>query len=118
LEQWDGDRIQNIPVRDETGVSSFAFAFKEIVQSLNSGVVELAMDSTFKTNAAGYEMYGILTEVNGQMMPLATILTSLTEDAQPGAKQRLIEDVLHWLHTYCPNTRFTLSDKDPSEINA
>ncbi|EJD32865.1 hypothetical protein AURDEDRAFT_43361, partial [Auricularia subglabra TFB-10046 SS5] len=118
LQQWNGSSVQTIPVREEVGVSSFAFAFKEIVERLNTAVVELAMDSTFKTNALGYEMYAILTEVNGQLMPLATILTSLTEEAHPGAKEHLIEDVLRWLYLHCPNSHFSLSDKDTSEINA
>ncbi|EJD40127.1 hypothetical protein AURDEDRAFT_41300, partial [Auricularia subglabra TFB-10046 SS5] len=118
LEQWDGEQVETIPLPDEDGVSVIAFAFKEIVELLNTGVVELGLDSTFKTNSAGWEMYGILTEVNGQAMPLVTVLITTTAAAQPGAKQRVLESVLRWLHLYCPNSRFSLSDKDTAEINA
>lgn len=71
-----------------------------------------------KTNALGWEMYALLTEVNGQQMPLAFVLTTSTAAALPHAKEHLLSDVFTWLETRCPNIRFTHSDKDPNEINA
>ena len=38
--------------------------------------------------------------------------------AKSGAKQRILIEVLAELGMCCPNIKFTLSDKDPSEINA
>lgn len=38
--------------------------------------------------------------------------------AQNGAKQRMLENFLEWFSKRCPNIKFTLSDKDPSEIGA
>ncbi|KZV78080.1 hypothetical protein EXIGLDRAFT_576465, partial [Exidia glandulosa HHB12029] len=107
-----------LALEPELGLTSVAFALKECVESLNTGVVELAMDSTWKTNRLGFETYGFVGEANGQAIPLGFILTSSSAMAQPGAKQRLLKSVLDSLNTHCPNIRFTLSDKDTSEINA
>ncbi|EJD34592.1 hypothetical protein AURDEDRAFT_76041 [Auricularia subglabra TFB-10046 SS5] len=107
-----------IPLDEEPGVTLIAFLIKECVEGLNHGVVELAMDSTWKTNALGYETYGLIAEANGQSIPLGFILTTSTTDAQSGAKDRLLQQCLRALTTWCPNARFTLSDKDTSEINA
>lgn len=38
--------------------------------------------------------------------------------AKPGAKQRILTEILAELSKRCPNIKFTLSDKDPLEINA
>lgn len=38
--------------------------------------------------------------------------------AKSGAKQRILTEILAELSRCCPNIKFTLSDKDPSEINA
>lgn len=38
--------------------------------------------------------------------------------AKPGTKQQILMEVLAELSKRCPNIKFTLSDKDPSEINA
>ena len=37
--------------------------------------------------------------------------------AKPGAKQQILTEILAELSRCCPNIKFTLSDKDPSEIN-
>jgi hypothetical protein len=52
-------------------------------------------------------------------LPLGFIFTGMTNgSAKPGAKQRILTEVLAALSKHCPNIKFTLSDKDPSEINA
>jgi hypothetical protein len=72
-----------------------------------------------KTNAAAYELYGIFGEANGQSLPLGFVFTTMTDgSASTGAKQRMLTETLTWLAKRCPNILFTLSDKDPSEINA
>ena len=38
--------------------------------------------------------------------------------ASTGAKQQMLTETLTWLAKRCPNILFTLSNKDPSEINA
>ena len=71
-----------------------------------------------KTNAAGYELYGIVGELNGQAVPLAFCFTTSTDGtALDGAKDRLLRTVIRFISKKCPNIDFTLSDKDLTEIN-
>jgi hypothetical protein len=72
-----------------------------------------------KTNALGYELFAIVGEANGQALPLAFAFTASTsQEAQPGAKDRMLQHVIKHIHEGCPNITYTLSDKDMSEINA
>lgn len=71
-----------------------------------------------KTNAAGYELYGLVGELNGQAVPLAFCFTASTDGtALDGAKDRLLRTVIRFVSNKCPNIDFTLSDKDLTEIN-
>ena len=68
---------------------------------------------------AGYELYGLIGEANGQALPLGFIFAAITNsNAQKGAKHRMLEAFLSWFSKRCPNIKFTLSNKDPSEIDA
>lgn len=136
LEAEAGTTVERIPIVEESGISTIAFAFKEVVDAYGDRTEEVAMDSTCtsaqifamslqdwiylgKTNAAGYELYGLIGEANGQALPLGFIFTAMTDGtATKGAKQRMLEGFLPWFTTRCPNIKFTLSDKDPSEIGA
>ena len=71
-----------------------------------------------KTNAAGYELYGLVGELNGQAVPLAFCFTASTDGtALDGAKDRLLRTVIRFVSNKCSNIDFTLSDKDLTEIN-
>lgn len=53
------------------------------------------------------------------MLPLGFIFTAMTNSsAQKGAKRCMLENFLEWFSKQCPNIKFTLSNKDPSEIDA
>ena len=44
-----------------------------------------------KTNAMGYELYGVVGEANGQVLPLAFAFTCSTDGtAVPGAKNQML----------------------------
>jgi hypothetical protein len=135
LQRVNGIKIDVIPILAEAGIDAIAFAFKDILEGYGEEVIEVAMDSTCqspissplhlirfwlgKTNAKGYELYGIVGEANGQALPLAFAFTaSISTDVQPGAKDRMLQHVIKHIHKHCPNIAFTLSDKDLSEINA
>jgi hypothetical protein len=46
-------------------------------------------------NAAGYELYGLIREANGQALPLGFIFTTMTNsNAQKGAKQHMLKHFL------------------------
>jgi hypothetical protein len=67
----------------------------------------------------GYELYGFVAEANGQSLPIAFAFTAMEHNtAAPGAKTRLIEQVLRHISKLCPNIAFALTDKDISEIHA
>ena len=59
-----------------------------------------------------------MAEVKGSGVPLAFLLISTSKDAAPLAKQTVLEQFLRRLKDKGVNPKFTLSDKDWSEINA
>ena len=74
---------------------------------------------TGKTNALGYELYGIVRKANGQVLPLAFGFTCLTDGtAEPGAKDQMLQNVLQWTNDCCPNIMNVHLDKDPTELSA
>ncbi|KAJ7853715.1 hypothetical protein B0H14DRAFT_3450135 [Mycena olivaceomarginata] len=75
LEKLEGIEVEIIPIRSETGFHSIAFAFEEILDEWAEMTEELAMDSTWRTNAAQYELYGFVAEAKGQPMPFAFLFT-------------------------------------------
>ncbi|TDL17450.1 hypothetical protein BD410DRAFT_776119 [Rickenella mellea] len=118
MKKFDGKDIEIIPVKEEKGIAVMAFGLKEILENYGHSIAEVAMDSTWKTNAVGHELYAAVGEANGRALPLAFVFTTSTGEAAPNAKDRMLGDVLEWLAKRCPNIIFTLSDKDQSEINA
>jgi hypothetical protein len=135
LEKMCEKETEHIPIRQQDGIHCIAFGFKEVLDGWAEKNEELAMDSTCKfhariignnlivisgrTNEAGYELYGFVGEGNGQAVPFAFLFTTSTDGtALEGAKTRLLSDILKYLNQRCPNLMFTLSDKEPAEINA
>ena len=137
LEHVDDIDIEIIPVPTEDGISSLAFNFKNILEDYGEEIVKIAMDSTCthffrvsvipsqcsppegKTNALGYELYGVMGEANGQALPLAFAFTCSTDGtAAPGAKDRMLQKVLGRIDEYCPNIADVHLDKDPIELSA
>lgn len=54
----------------ESGITGLAFFPKVIIRAAREAK-ELAMDSTFGTNSAGMELYGVLAEIDGAGYPIA-----------------------------------------------
>ncbi|KDR66650.1 hypothetical protein GALMADRAFT_1359427 [Galerina marginata CBS 339.88] len=118
LKAKEGHEVEIIPVDLEDGIDAVAFTFKGILDDVGKDIIEVAMDSTWKTNALGYELYGIVGELNGQAVPLGFCFTASTNgNATAGAKDRLLRSVIRFISSKCPNIQFTLSDKDLTEIN-
>lgn len=58
-------------------------------------------------------------EANGQGIPLGIIMHCSTDStAAEGAKERALDDFLAYYAKRCRRVKFTLSDKESSEINA
>ena len=67
----------------------------------------------------GYELYGIVGEVNGQALLLAFTFTCSTDGtATPGTKDRMLQKVLQHVDKYCPNIAAVHLDKDPTELSS
>ncbi|KAG6818224.1 hypothetical protein H0H93_006687 [Arthromyces matolae] len=114
-----GEKVEVIPLAREDGMNTIAFSLREVLERYGDEIEEIAMDSTWKTNALGYELYAILGEANGQGIPVAFAFTTSTDGTAPaGAKDRMMQQVIRHVYSQCQNIRFTLSDKDISEINA
>ncbi|KIJ44690.1 hypothetical protein M422DRAFT_167908 [Sphaerobolus stellatus SS14] len=118
LKEANADDIEIIPMHEEEGISAFSFGLKDVIGSFGPEINEIATDSTWKTNAAGYELYAVVAEAGGRALPLAFTFVTTTGSARPGAKDRTLQDVLHWIKVKCLNIKFMLSDKDQLEINA
>ncbi len=71
-----------------------------------------------KTNAAGYELYSLVAELNGCAVPVGFMFTTLDGTAAPGTMDLTLQDFLNFISKCCPNIKFTESDKETSEINA
>ncbi|KAF9505683.1 hypothetical protein BS47DRAFT_1273024, partial [Hydnum rufescens UP504] len=103
----------------EPGVSVIAFTLKYPIDNWGEHVTEIALDGTFNTNAVGYEVSAIMGEASGQGIPLGFFLHVSTDGtATPGAKEHMLGDYLKYFAKRCPNVRFTLLDKESSEIKA
>uniref|UniRef100_A0A0W0FE48 Uncharacterized protein n=1 Tax=Moniliophthora roreri TaxID=221103 RepID=A0A0W0FE48_MONRR len=78
VEKCAGDLItKRIRIWQLQGTSSVAFGFKEILDDVNSTTEEIAIDSTWKTNILGYELYVVIGEASGKAIPLA-FMTSIS----------------------------------------
>ncbi|TFK47321.1 hypothetical protein OE88DRAFT_1636709 [Heliocybe sulcata] len=117
LEAIEGIVVENIPVVEVEGRSVIAYAFRDIVEGWAHKTAELALDSTFKTNAAGYELFAIIAEAHGQSLALGLLFTKGIGESEAGSKEKILVEVLTWYKQHAPNVKFTLSDKD-TEINA
>ncbi|KIY68664.1 hypothetical protein CYLTODRAFT_252877 [Cylindrobasidium torrendii FP15055 ss-10] len=117
LERLEGADVEVFPITPRENASAIAFGFKEVLTGLGETVEEVLMDSTWKTNALGYELYSIVAEMNGQAVPLAFMFVTLLESAQEGTKGALLRQFIQAITHHCPNIMFTLSDKDILEID-
>ena len=71
------------------------------------------------TNGSSYELFSLLGETYGKGLPLAYLLVQSDGTGPAGAKERLLTQFLkHIREKWNIKAIVTLTDKDPSEINA
>ncbi|KAG9044495.1 hypothetical protein FS837_008065 [Tulasnella sp. UAMH 9824] len=119
VEQAAGKEVELVALHSEPGMSALAFALKDPLERWGDETAEIAFDGTFNTNAAHYEISGLLAEGNGQGIPIGFIYTCGTDGtATRGAKMRLLVDFLKFFQERCPRIIFTLTDKERAKIDA
>ncbi|EPQ53499.1 hypothetical protein GLOTRDRAFT_44802, partial [Gloeophyllum trabeum ATCC 11539] len=95
LEAANGKEIEMINVEQEPGIEVMAFSLKELVETYGAQTAELAMDSTWKTNVASYELYALVGEANCQALPMGFVLTAITDgSATKGTKKWMLTQIL------------------------
>ncbi|KAJ7440654.1 hypothetical protein B0H11DRAFT_1750566 [Mycena galericulata] len=117
LERLDGEKIEIIPVQKEPGIEAISFSFINILRDFGDQIEEVAMDSTWKTNALGHELYGLVGEANGQSLPVSFMFIGNSDDsAETGSKERTFRHLIRHVGSHCKNIMFTGSDKETIEI--
>ncbi|KAJ7755629.1 hypothetical protein DFH07DRAFT_742930 [Mycena maculata] len=119
LEQWDGERIEILPVEKEPGIDAISFSFINILREFGDSIEEVVMDSTWKTNALGHELYAMVGEANGQAIPISFMFMGNSDDsAETGGKECTLHHLVRHVGGHCKRIMFTGSDKDTVEINS
>ncbi|SAM02978.1 hypothetical protein [Absidia glauca] len=120
---------EELMFRSTADVKYFGFktGFFNILTRSNQ-VTEYHVDSTYKTNRAGFELFGVVANVYGSGYPIAYLIVKVDTSATPS---RLNNDVVQdtprvaALKTFFQvmkdqgfNPTFMFTDKDQAEINA
>ncbi|KAI0338852.1 hypothetical protein BDW22DRAFT_1337423, partial [Trametopsis cervina] len=100
------------------GVRVLAFQVTDFIKEWARNTQELAMDSTFGTNGANFELFSAVGGAAGSGIPLAFCYIQTSNEAAPGAKEAVLTSFLYKLKKLGVNPEYTLTDKDWSEINA
>ncbi|KAJ7716732.1 hypothetical protein DFH07DRAFT_700087, partial [Mycena maculata] len=117
LERVEGEKIEIIPIEKQSGIDAVAFSFINILRDFGDQIEEVAMDSTWKTNALGHELYAIVGEANGQAIPTWFMFLGCDASADTGAKELTLRHLIRHVDIYCKHIMFTGSDKDTVEIS-
>ncbi|RPD61298.1 hypothetical protein L227DRAFT_466509, partial [Lentinus tigrinus ALCF2SS1-6] len=118
VEKGEEHGVTLLDIPAEPGTKILAFQVMDFVEEWARNTQELAMDSTWNTNGANFELFAAVADAKGSGIPLAFLLIHTTKEAASGAKQTLLERFLRKLRALGVHPEFTLTDKDWSEINA
>ncbi|KAG8987091.1 hypothetical protein FRB90_003603, partial [Tulasnella sp. 427] len=111
--------LERIDIEMPEGLSGFAFAVPAILEKWASRIREVALDSAWGTNRAGYEVYALLGEAYGSGLSIGHLFLKATGESAPHSKQNVLEAFLHHFRDKKSiKPIVTLSDKDWTEINA
>ncbi|KAG8898534.1 hypothetical protein FRB99_007378 [Tulasnella sp. 403] len=111
--------VEKVDITAPEGMSVMAFAIPDMLMKWASRICEAALDSAWNTNQSGYEVFALLGEAYGSGLPLGYLFMKKTGDPAPNAKTNILEQFLqHFQDKWNLQLKFTLSNKDPSEISA
>ncbi|KAK6974367.1 SWIM-type domain-containing protein [Favolaschia claudopus] len=107
----------NLP-DDRGGCTAIAFALPSLIRKWAGTIREVALDSTFNTNKAGFECFSLLGEVFGSGLPVGFLLIK-TSNPEPNLKEKYIRAYArHFVEDWNIRVKQCLTDKDITEINA
>ncbi|THU75959.1 hypothetical protein K435DRAFT_706018 [Dendrothele bispora CBS 962.96] len=101
------------------GYFGLAFSLPKVIAKWGGCIREISLDSAWNTNGSRYELYALLGETYGSGCPLGFFLLQSPKNGEEGTKEKYIAAFLeHFQSQYKLDPKFTLSDKDLSELNA
>ncbi|KAJ6458878.1 hypothetical protein C8R47DRAFT_1244886 [Mycena vitilis] len=107
-----------MPESPEDGITALAFALPSLIRKWGGTIREVAIDSTFNTNKAGFECYALLGEVYGSGLPLGFVFLK-SKNPEPGKKEQYIRCLIkHFTKVWELKMIQFGSDKEIIEINA
>ncbi|GJE92122.1 hypothetical protein PsYK624_082750 [Phanerochaete sordida] len=120
LRHGDEHFIKLLDVVAAPGTQVLAFEVSDFIDEWAPHCQELAMDSTFGTNGANYELFAAVAGAEGSGIPMAFcyIQTDKDNPDRVGSKQLVLESFLKLLKGRGIHPEYVLTDKDWSEINA
>ncbi|KAJ7744136.1 hypothetical protein B0H16DRAFT_1322351, partial [Mycena metata] len=106
-----------VPQDQNDGLTAICFALPSLLRKWGGQIREMALDSTFNTNKAGFECYALLGEVFGSGLPLGFLFLK-SKNPEPGKRELYIRSLIkHFVQTWEIKTIQFLSDKEITEIN-
>ncbi|KAG8942368.1 hypothetical protein FRC03_003274 [Tulasnella sp. 419] len=112
-------RFEEIPISAVAGFDVLAFSVPAILEQWKGRMREVLIDSCWGTNRAGCELFTLLGEAYGSGLPLGYIFIKSTGEGEENAKRGILEQFLKYFRDeWKLEVKFTLSDKDKSEIGA
>ncbi|KAF7730058.1 hypothetical protein EC973_003003 [Apophysomyces ossiformis] len=121
VEQYRTKEFKEVYFKNENGVSAFGF-ITPLFYSVSSCfyVEEYHIDSTYKTNRANCELFGIVGNVNRMGIPIAYMLcdTSLADSDIDNAKALVITEFLTKPKEEGFDPKFVFWDKDQAQMYA
>ncbi|KAJ6515171.1 hypothetical protein C8R47DRAFT_922283, partial [Mycena vitilis] len=111
-------KLEPIPMPESDGFRALGFVFPSVLRKWDGAIREVAIDSTFQTNKAGFECFALLGEVGGSGVPLGFILLK-SNQPQLNEKEKYLRAAIRCITVvWHVRTMQALSDKAIEEINS
>ncbi|KAJ7659443.1 hypothetical protein B0H17DRAFT_954753 [Mycena rosella] len=111
-------KLAEIPMPESGGFRALGFVFPSVLRKWDGVIHEVALDSTFQTNKAGFECFALLGEVGSSGVPLGFILLK-SNQPELHEKEKYIRAAIRFITVVWKiRVKQALSDKEITEINA
>ncbi|THV07112.1 hypothetical protein K435DRAFT_825684 [Dendrothele bispora CBS 962.96] len=111
------DEVEVVHTKVADGVEQLCWVLKKITGPLGKGVVEVALDATYRTNSAHLELYCVMAEDDNAGFPLSyCLLSTATSIEQRKRTKALCRWVRKLRDQWDVHPEFVHIDKDMAEI--